>query len=192
MQKKGGMWAGYRGLAKGCEHNQKARDKDREQLQNKLDQLFLLLHETEAAIDAAGAVLSISQPARMFGKHSLRWWKVKHRSPYRDPVIVKWVMQRNGEMTPKPARALKVRKDRSSTTNAAETQECLDILAALIKRRKEIKKRIFSMRKSLRGLERVSYRLNNEMERIEILRSQVINNLIENGYEVEPHLIEGD
>jgi hypothetical protein len=189
-KKKGGIWVGRRGLSQGCDHNQQARDAIYSGLQNQLNDLFALLREVEAAIDAAGSVLSISQPARISGKYGLRWWRVKPGLPYHEPVVVRWVMQRNGKMTPKRAKILKAKDGGSFAINAAETQECLEILSGLIKRRKEIKGRIFSISKSLRGFDRVSYRLNNEAERIESLRSQVISNLLENGYEVEPRLME--
>jgi hypothetical protein len=70
---------------------------------------------------------------------------VKPGLPYHEPVVVRWVMQRNGKMTPKRAKILKAKEGGSFAINAAETQECLEILSGLIKRRKEIKGRIFSI-----------------------------------------------
>jgi len=61
VKKKGGIWVGRRGLSQGCDHNQPARDEICRGLQNQLNDLFALLREVEAAIDAAGSVLSISQ-----------------------------------------------------------------------------------------------------------------------------------
>lgn len=192
VKKKGGIWAGQRGLSQGCDHNQPARDEIRAGLQKQLDGLVLLLREVEGAIDRAGSVLSISQPARISGKYGLRWWRVKPGLPYHEPVVVRWMMQKNGKMTPKRAKILKAKEEGALSINAVETQECLEILSGLIKRRMEIKGRIFSISKSLRGLDGISYRVNNEFERIESLRGQVISNLLSNGYEVEPRLIEGD
>lgn len=188
--KKGGMWAGRRGLPEGCKHNQGARDEIRQALVRQMGELFALLREVEAAIDQAGAVLSISQPARASGKYGLRWWKGTPSAAYREPVIVRWVRQKNGVMTPLRAKILKARTDGTAAVNAAETQECLGILSGLTKRRTEIKGRIFSASKSLRGLDGISYRLNNEAERIEALRARVISNLQANGYDVEPRFLD--
>lgn len=192
MQKKrGGIWAGQRGLAAGCEHNRGARDGVQQTLGVGLGDLIGLLSEVEAAIDLAGSVLAVSQPARISGKYGLRWWVVKPGLPYREPVVVRWVQQKNGVMTPRRAKILKAKEGGAFSVNAAETQECLDVLSALIKRRAEIKGRIFSISKSLRGLDGISYRLNNESERIKVIRDRVIGNLLSNGYEVEPRLVEG-
>lgn len=192
MQKKrGGIWAGQRGLAAGCEHNRGARDEVQQALGVGLGDLIGLLSEVEAAIDLAGSVLAVSQPARISGKFGLRWWTVKPGLPYREPVVVRWVQQKNGVMTPRRAKILRAKEGGTFSVNAAETQECLDILSALIKRRAEIKGRIFSISKSLRGLDGISYRLNNESERIKAIRERVIGNLLSNGYEVEPRLVEG-
>lgn len=188
--KKGGMWAGRQGLPEGCEQNQGARDEIRQTLMKQMGDLFGLLREVEAAIDKAGAVLSISQPARASGKYGLRWWKGTPSAAYREPVIVRWMRQKNGAMTPLRAKILKARLDGTSAVNASETQECLEILSGLTKRRTEIKGRIFSISKSLRGLDGISYRLNNEVERIEVLRARVISNLLANGYDVEPRLLD--
>lgn len=192
LKKKGGIWDGKRGLSEGSDSNQAAREEVRASLQKQLAELMDLLREAEGAIDRAGAVLSISQPARISGKYGLRWWRVKPGLPYHEPVIVRWVLQKNGKMTPKRAKILKAKDGGALSINAAETQECLEILAGLIKRRMEIKRRIFSISKSLRGLDGVSYRVNNESERLERLREQVISNLLSNGYEVEPRLIHQD
>lgn len=192
LKKKGGIWDGKRGLSEGRDSNQAAREEVHAGLQKLLVELMGLLRETEGAIDRAGAVLSISQPARISGKYGLRWWRVKPGLPYHEPVIVRWVLQKNGKMTPKRAKILKAKDDGALAINAAETQECLEILAGLIKRRMEIKGRIFSISKSLRGLDGVSYRVNNESERLEGLREQVIGNLLSHGYEVEPRLIHQD
>ena len=189
VKKKGSIWAGQRGLSGGCDHNQGAREEVRRTLQEQMDSLMGLLMESEDAIDRAGAVLAISQPARISGKYGLRWWRMKPGLPYHEPVIVRWMPQKNGVMTPRRAKILKAKKEGSFAINAKETQECLEILAGLIKRRAEIKGRIFSISKSLRGLDGISYRLNNETERIEALKAHVVSNLLENGYEVEPRFL---
>lgn len=191
LKKKGGIWAGQRGLPAGCEHNRSARGEVEQTLVAGIGDLIGLLGEVEAAIDLAGAVLAVSQPARISGKYGLRWWVVKPGLPYREPVVVRWVQQKNGVMTPRRAKILKAKEGGTFSVNAAETQECLDVLSALIKRRAEIKGRIFSISKSLRGLDGVSYRLNNDSERIKALRERVIDNLLSNGYEVEPRLMDG-
>lgn len=188
-KKRRGIWEGLRGLAAGCEHNQGERDAERLSLERQLDELLLMLREVEAAIDQAGDVLRISQPSRMVGKFGLRWWKRTSSDRYREPVIVRWMLQKNGVMTPKPAMRLKARENGSFGVNSAETQECLDILAVLIKRRGELKNRINSIGKSLRGLGGVSYYLNNERERLTALKSRVVSNLLEKGYEVEESLL---
>lgn len=189
MKNSCGMWSGKHGLREGAEANRAARDEVLSTMTGQIEELIGLLREIEDAIDRAGAVLSISQPARISGKYGLRWWKVKPDLPYREPVIVRWVMQKNGKMTPKRAKILKARDSGAFAINAAETQECLEVLANLIKRRQEIKGRIFSVSKSLRGLGAISYRLNNELEKIGGLRERIIGNLLSNGYEVEPRLM---
>ncbi len=189
LEKKRGMWAGRRGLAAGCEHNQGERDDAGADLRRQLDELFAMLRESEAAIDQAGDVLRISQPSRMIGKYGLRWWKRSGADRYREPVVVRWMLQKNGAMTPKPALRLKAKENGSFAVNSVETQACLDILAALIKRRADLKGRIFSLSKSLRGLSGVSYYLNNERERLAVLKERVISNLVEAGYEIEPDLL---
>lgn len=189
VKKKGGIWAGQRGLSRGCVHNQGARDEVRQSLQSQLDELMGLLREMEAAIDRAGEVLAISQPARISGKYGLRWWRVRPGLPYREPMVVRWMLQRNGVMTPRRAGLLKPSDKGSFSINAMETKECLQILSGLIKRRREIKGRIFSVSKSLRGLDGISYRVNNEAERIEALHARAVSNLLSHGYEVEPRLL---
>lgn len=186
--KKRGIW-GNRGLPAGSEHNQGAREDAKLMLQRRMDDLFLLLREIEEAIDQAGEVLRVSQPARMVGKYGLRWWKLTGNARYREPVVVRWMMQKNGVMTPRPAKILKARENGSFAINARETQECLDILAGLIKRRAGLKGRIDSLEKIQRNLGGVSYYLNNERERLEMLKAGAISNLLENGYEVEPSLL---
>lgn len=184
------MWKDKSGTAVGCEENRADRDMERGGLQKQLDGLFGLLPEIEAAIDQAGAVLSVTQPARMNGKYGLRWWGVKPTGRYREPVIVRWMLQGNGVMTPDWARVLKAKDHGTFAINVKETQACLDILSDLIKRRAEIKQRIFSISKSLRNLEGVSYYLNNEAERLNAIKCRAIENLIENGYDVEPSLLD--
>lgn len=190
-EKKRGIWSGRQGLPAGCEHNQSARDEAQLALQRQLSELYGVLREAEAAIDQAGEVLRVSQPARMVGKFGLRWWKPNQKGRYREPVVVRWMMQKNGVMTPKPARILKARVNGSFAINAKETQECLDILAGLIGRRADLKARIASITQTLRNLVGVSYYLNNERERLEALKAGVINNLLAKGYEVEPSLLSG-
>lgn len=192
LKKKGGIWAGKRGLYAGCEHNQSARDEVLLALQGQMNGLLALLRETETAIDRAGAVLAISQPARISGKYGVRWWRVKPGLPYHEPVIVRWMPQKNGVMTPRRAKMLKANSKGNFAINEKETQECLEILSGLIKRRTEIKGRIFSISKSLRSLDGISYRLNNEAERIEALNARVVSNLLSNGYEVESRFLAQD
>lgn len=187
--KKRGMWGTNRGLPAGCEHNQGTRDEVRHVLRHRMDELFLLLREVEAAIDQAGEVLRVSQPARMVGKFGLRWWKMTGGARYREPVVVRWMMQKNGTMTPRPAKILKARENGSFAINARETQECLDILSDLIKRRSGLKRKIDALEKNLRNLGAVSYYLNNERERLELLKAGAISNLLAKGYEVEASLL---
>jgi hypothetical protein len=188
-QNRSGIWTGQKGLSKGSDQNQAARDRVLESLQKQLAYLIMLLRETENAIDQCGEVLSISQPARISGKYGLRWWRIGPGLPYHEPVIVRWMMQKNGKMTPKRAKVLKARKNGAMSINAAETQECLEILSGLINKRSEIKGRIFSITKSVRGLDGIFYRINNESERIQGLRSRAIENLISAGYEIEPRFL---
>lgn len=188
---KKGMWAGKRGLAAGAEQNKANRDSIHRALAGQLGQLFRALEEVEVAIDRAGKVLSISQPARAIGKYGLRWWRLESRpAAYREPVIVRWMPQKNGVMTPRPAKMLKAKESGSYAINAAVTQECLQVLSGLIKRRSEIKARIFSLSKSLRGLDHVSFRINNEVERLDILKAQAVSNLQSAGYDLEPRYLE--
>lgn len=188
-KKKRGIWEGKRGRAEGCELNQAARDVVLQKLRHDIEELLGLLREAEDAIDRAGAVLSISQPARAYGKYSLRWWKTAPKAAYLEPVIVRWAAQKNGVMTPKRAKILKAKESGTFAINAKETQECLQILSGLLKRRAEIKSRIATLSKSLRELNGISYYLNNEKERIEALKSRVVLNLLEAGYDVEPRLL---
>lgn len=188
-EKRRGIWGENRGLPAGCEHNQAARDEASLALQRKLGELYDQLREVEGAIDQAGEVLRVSQPARMVGKFGLRWWKPNQKGPYREPVVVRWLMQKNGVMTPKPAKILKAKENGSFAINAKETQECLDILAGLIARRKDLKARISSITRTLRNLGGVSYYLYNERERLEALKTRVISNLLAKGYEVESSLM---
>lgn len=189
LNKKRGFWNDKRGLPAGCEHNRPVHEGACEALHKKLVEMFGLLVEIDAAIDQAGDVLRVSQPARMSGKYGLRWWITKSGSAYREPVVVRWMLQKNGVMTPKRAVVMKARVNGSFAINAIETQECLNILTGLIKRRGGLKKRIAALEKSLRHTGGVSYYLNNERERLEVLKAGVVSNLLAHNYEVEASLL---
>lgn len=191
VEKKRGMWRG-RGLPEGSEHNRAAREEAMVLLRRRVEELYGLLGEVERVIDLAGGVLRVSQPARMVGKYGLRWWKLTAKARYRDPVVVRWKLQKNGVMTPKPAKVLKANEHGTYAINAKETQDCLDMLSVLIKRRADIKRRIGVLERAVRNLSGVSYYLNNERERLEVLKAEVIGNLLARGYEVEPSVFSAD
>lgn len=190
-KKKQGMWKGRQGLAGGSEHNQAERDAEWRRLEHHLSELFHILREVESTIDQAGDVLRISQPT-MIGKFALRWWKLSGKDRYIEPVVVRWMLQGNGVMTPKPATKLQARKNGAFALNHKETQECLNILGDLIKRRAELKKKIASISIAMRNINAVSLYLNNERERLEYLKSKAVRNLLDKGYEVEAALLDED
>jgi len=190
IQKKKGMWEGRKGHPRGCLNNQDERDRSLALLRGLLESLFDLLKEVEAAIDMGGGVLRISQP-RMTGNYGVRWWKLTGRAKYLEPVVVRWAMQKNRVMTPKVAKILKARSEGAYRLNQAETQECLNILAGLIRQRAMIKKKIAGIAANLQmtQLGSVSFYINNEVARLSEIRGRTLQNLVDAGYEVEQELL---
>lgn len=188
--KKKGMWAGKSGLAAGAKHNQRARDVFESRLQAEVSRLFETLREVEEALDKAGAMLSISQPP-MEGKLGLRWWNIEGKAArYREPVIVRWEWQGNGVMTPRRMARPKALSSNNFAINHKETAACLQIIKELMKLRSQTKARLDSIRKTTLG--NASAYLQNETVKLDMLRQRVLQNLIDNGYDVEARILNGE
>lgn len=190
-KRKKGMWEGKRGKAMGCEHNQAERDAERIGLQKELAMLFDLLRDVEKAIDKDGDTLRLTQPTAI-NKIGLRWWQRAGKWRYLDPVLVRWTLQGNGAMTPKPLERLQLRKDGSFALNYKETLECVEILRELIKERSAIRKRISIIKKTMQNIGGASYAVNDLQLRLEKIKLRAVTNLVAAGYEVEPSLFEED
>lgn len=190
LRKNKGMWEGRKGLSEGREYNQPRRDSHTEELTVSLNSQMETLQEVERLIDEVGVALSISQPP-LSGKIGIRWWNVAGagNDRYREPVLVKWMKQKNGAMTPKESPRPRASRNGNFAINYAETCELLKIAKTLIAYRSEIKQRLYRIAKMLERNTSLYIHNNNSM--IDQLRYRVVKNLLDRGYEVEEKYLEG-
>lgn len=185
-----GMWRDRKGNKFGADDNEIVRQELLRDINEEVVELFALLGKVEEAIDKASDVLSVSQPSRAIGKIGLRWWRTSSNDIYKEPVLVKWRMQNNKVMTPQPLKLIRQRTDAGFSINAQVTKECLDIVQGLMKKRAEIKNRISTLRRSLRAKQAMDYFMDNESYRLDILKQTAVQNLLDNGYEIEQEVLE--
>jgi hypothetical protein len=182
-----GFWTGRAGKSAGADDNEAARLEHFSILQTLMLDAINRQKEIEQALDKAGVLLTISQPP-MIGKIALRWWKRKGDERYREPVLVKWIMQNNGVMTPKPIKRLNngdIRSDNGFALNHKETAACVNIIRDLLTQRQMMKKRLRAIQFSLKNTINLAMYIDNEKIRLEELQAKVTQKLLDHGYPVE-------
>lgn len=165
-------------------------------LRDGLDVLASSLAEVESLLDRAGQTLNLSQPP-MNNRYGLRWWflrpDVNGYTRYREPVVVQWVKKRGAKAaTPIRMQRLRAHSHGAFALNHKEAEATLGIIRSGIARREKIKADMIALRRILNGLRVNAYSLGtgNDAARLDVIRAGVIRNLLEAGYEIEPHLTE--
>lgn len=179
-----GMWKGSEGLPYGAEFNAPERLLALSDLEGMMRDATSALESTEKLIDMVSEILSISQPP-ISGMLGVRWWKLTGQGRFREPVLVRWELQKNGRRRPVKAINYQVRSTGNYALNAAETKEAAMILKNLIADRKSIKNRLANVRRIMSGLRGHEMFAENEKERLDSIKRRVIQNLLRAGYDVE-------
>ncbi|BBP02464.1 hypothetical protein [Sulfuriferula nivalis] len=182
---KKGMWAERGGEESkvGVEYNTPLIQDEIRALNALLMEYYARLIELDKLIELSAEALRTSQPIGMYHSIDVRWWKLKGGDKWRTPVLVCWIPQANGVMTPKPVSPnTKIKQTPYSDLNYDNATELLSIVRDLILERKALRKRQQSIRASLRNLDKKKLKFHEIKSRVLTLQQVSSDRLSATGY----------